>query len=152
MIVDATRHQENKNFEQVVGLPNGRSVSANVEDVIDLDGDDDEVAFVKGDNYDGLDGNGIDGSGLSGGGKHVRCLRASSLGAQPSAYGLRGGDVARNVAKRVLLELTIANSAGKKLDGNCWFCKGKKPKKVRHRVAQERMDNLMEVMVEEGSS
>jgi hypothetical protein len=111
-------------------LRNGCSVSANVEDVIDSDRDNDEVAVVEGDDDDGLNGDGLDGSGLSGSNKNARFLRTSSLGAQPSACGLRGGDVTRSVAKRVLLEQTIANSVAKEPDGNCWFCKGKKPKKA----------------------
>jgi hypothetical protein len=36
-------------------------------------------------------------------------------------------------------------------DGDHWFGPGKKPKKARHQDAQERMDNLMEGMVGEGS-
>jgi hypothetical protein len=148
------RHQENRDFEQVVGLGNGHSVSTNVEDFIELDEDDDEVVvIIEGDNYDGLGGNDLDGSVLSGGNgnENARCPRASSLAAQPSACGLREGDVARRVAKRFLLEQTIANSVAKKPDGDCWFGKGENPKKARHQDAQERMDNLMKGMVEQGS-
>jgi hypothetical protein len=150
VIADARRHQENEDFKQVVALRNGRSVSVNVKGVIDLDGDDDEVAVVEGDNYDGLGSDGLDGSGLSGGKEHARLPCASSLGAQPSAHGLRGGDDARCVAKRVLLEQTTASSAPKKLDSNHWFYKGKEPKKAQHQDTQERMDNLMEEIMVEG--
>jgi hypothetical protein len=154
VLADARRHQKNKGFKQVVGLCNGSSVSTNVEDVIESDKNDDEVAIIiEGDDCDGLDGDDLDGSGLSGGygNENARCLRATYLAAQPSACGLRGGYVARCVAKRVLLEQTIANSVAKKPDGNHWFGKGKKPKKAQHQDTQERMDNLIEEMVGEGS-
>jgi hypothetical protein len=84
-IADARKHQENEDFEQVVGLRIGRSVSANVDDL--LEGDNDDVD-VLGDNEDGLNGNGLDGSN-----KNARRPCTSSLGAQPTARG--------NVASRV---------------------------------------------------
>jgi hypothetical protein len=144
---DARKHQENKDFEQIVDLRNGRSISANVDDLLvpDVDGDD---VDVDGDNFDGLNGEeGLDGSGLSGSKENARCPNASPLGAQPTAH----GNVASCVERRVLLEQRLAKSAAKDPDGDRWFGPGKKPKKARHQDAQERMDNLMEGMVGEGS-
>jgi len=118
-------------------LRNSRSISADVDDLLvpDVDGDD---VDVNGDNFDGLNGKeGLNGSGLSG----------SSLGAQPTAH----GNVASRVEWRVLFEQRLAKSAAKDPDGDRWFGPGEKPKKARHQDAQERMDNLMEGMVGEGS-
>jgi hypothetical protein len=151
VIADARRDQENKDFEQDVGLSNGCIISANVKDLIDSDGENDEVALVKGDDYDGLNGNVLDGSGLSDANKIARRPCATSLGAQPSARRDRGGDIARRVATRILLKQILANSVAKKLDSNCWLGKGEKPKKAQHQEAQERMDNIMEGLVGDGS-
>jgi hypothetical protein len=52
-IVDARKRQENEDFEQVVGLRNGRSVSADVDDLLVPDIDDDDVDD-DGDDFDGL--------------------------------------------------------------------------------------------------
>jgi hypothetical protein len=146
---DARKHQENEDFEQIVGLRNGRSVSANVDDLLLLpDVDDDDVAVVDGDNYDGLNGDGLDGcGGLSCSVENTRRPNASSLGAQPTAH----GNVASRVERRVLLEERLAKSAAKDPDGDRWFGPGEKPKKARHQDAQERMDDQMEGMVGEGS-
>jgi hypothetical protein len=146
---DARKRQENEDFEQIVGLRNGRSVSANVDDLLLLpDVDDDDVAVVDGDNYDGLNGDGLDGcGGLSCSVENTRRPNASSLGAQPTAH----GNVASRVERRVLLEERLAKSAAKDPDGDRYFGPGEKPKKARHQDAQERMDDLMEGMVGEGS-
>ena len=149
MLADVRRHQENKDFEQVVGLRNGHSISTDIKKVIESGKDAAEIAkIIERDGYEGLDGDDLDSSGLSGGNGNENGRRPCTtfLVAQPSARGLRGGDIARHVAKRVLLEQTIANSAAKKLDGDHWFDKGKKPKKAQHYGAQERMDDLMEGM------
>jgi hypothetical protein len=145
---DARKRQENEDFEQIVGLRNGRSVSANVDDLLLPDVDDDDVAVVNGDNYDGLNGDGLDGcGGLSCSVENTRRPNASSLGAQPTAH----GNVASRVERRVLLEERLAKSAAKDPDGDRYFGPGEKPKKARHQDAQERMDDLMEGMVGEGS-
>ncbi len=73
-------------------MRNGRSVSANVDNL--LDRDDDDVDFI-GDDEDGLNYDGLDGSD-----ENARCPLASSLGAQPTAR----GNVASRMEKRVLLE------------------------------------------------
>jgi hypothetical protein len=138
-IADARKRQEKEDFKQVVGLRNGRSVSANVDDLLDRDDDD---VDVLGDDEDGLNGDDLDGSK-----ENARRLCASSLGAQPTAR----GNVASRVEKRVLLEQRLAKSVAKDPDGDCWFGPGTKPKKTRHQDTQERMDNLMEGMVGEGS-
>jgi hypothetical protein len=117
-IADARKHQENEGFEQVVGLRNGRSVSANADDLFDRDNDDDDVL---GDDEDGLNGDGLDGSE-----ENARCPHASSLGAQPTAC----GNVASRLEKRVLLEQQLAKSLAKDPDGDCWFGPGEKPKKA----------------------
>ncbi len=122
---DARKHQENEDFKQVVGLRNGCSVSANVDDLLVPDVDDDDVD-VNGDKFDGLNDEGLNGSGLSGSKENARCPNASSLGAQPTAR----GNVASCVEKRVLLEQKLAKSAAKDPDGDCWFGPGKKPKKA----------------------
>jgi len=145
-IVDARKRQENEDFEQVVGLHNGHSVSADVDDLLAPDIDDDDVD-VDGDDFDGLNGNGLDGSGLSGSKENARRPNASSLGAQPTAL----GNVVSRVKKRVLLEQRLAKSSAKDPDEDHWFGPGEKPKKARHQDAQERMDDLMEGMVGEGS-
>jgi hypothetical protein len=75
-IVDARKHQENEDIEQVVGLRNGRSVSADVDDLLVPDVDDSDVD-VNGDDFDCLNNNGLDGSGLSGSEKNARCPNAS---------------------------------------------------------------------------
>ncbi len=141
-IVDARKHQENKDFEQVVGLRNGRSVSANVDDLL-VPGFDDSDVDVDGDDFDGLNDDGLDGSGLSGSKKNARCPNNSTLGAQPTAC----GNVASRMEKRVLLEQRLAKSVAKDPDGDRWFGPGEKPKKAQHQDAQERMDDLMEGMV-----
>ena len=69
------------------------------------------------------------------------------MGAQPTAR----GNVASRLEKRVLIEQRLAKSAAKDPDGDRWFGPGEKPKKARHQDAQERMDDLMEGMVGEGS-
>ena len=56
-IADARKRQENKDFKQVVGLRNGRSVSAYVDDLLDRDDDDVDVV---GDDEDDLNGDGLD--------------------------------------------------------------------------------------------
>ena len=143
---DARKHQENEDFKQIVGLRNGRSVSANVDDLLvpDIDGDD---VDVNGDNFDGLNSNDLNGSGLSGSKENARHPNASSLVAQPTAR----GNVASRVERRVLLEQRLAKSAAKDPDGDRWFGPGEKPKKARHQDTQERMDDLMEGMVGAGS-
>ncbi len=143
---DARKRQENEDFEQVVGLRNGRSVSADVGDLLVSVGNDDDVD-VNGDECDGLDSDVLDGSGLSGSEKNARRPNASLLGAQPTAR----VNVASRVEKRVLLEQRLAKSVAKDPDGDCWFGPGEKSKKARHQDAQERMDDLMEGMVGEGS-
>jgi len=145
-IVDARKRQENEDFEQVVGLRNGRSVSADVDDLLVPDVDDSDVD-VDGVDFDGLNDYGLDGSDLSGSKKNARRPNASSLGAQPTAR----GNVASRLEKRVLIEQRLAKSAAKDPDGDRWFDPGEKPKKARHQDAQERMDDLMEGMVGEGS-
>jgi hypothetical protein len=55
------------------------------------------------------------------------------------------------VERRVLLEQRLVKSAAKDPDGDRWFGPGEKPKKAQHQDAQERMNNLMEGMVGEGS-
>ncbi len=65
VLADTRRHQENKDFEQLVGLRNGCSVSTNVKDVIEFDEDNHEVAIiVEGDDFDGLDGGHLDGKAV----------------------------------------------------------------------------------------
>ncbi len=120
-------------------MRNGRSVSADVDDL--LDGDDDDVDVV-GDDEDVLTGDGLDGSK-----ENARRPHASSLSAQPTA---RGNNASR-VEKRILLEQRLAKSVAKDPDGDRWFGPGEKPKKAQHQDAQERMDDLMEGMVGEGS-
>ena len=83
---DARKRQENEDFEQVVGLCNGRSVSADVDDLLVPDVNDDDID-VNGDEFDGLDSDGLDGSGLSGSEKNARRPNASSLGAQTQLVG-----------------------------------------------------------------
>ena len=73
------------------------------------------------------------------------------MGAQLTACGDRGGDVGSRLAKRALLEQSLAESAAKNSDGDRWFDKGEKKKKARHQDTQERMDSLMDGMVGEGS-
>ena len=146
---DARKLQDNKDFEQIVGLRNGRSIlSADVDDLLvpDIDGND---VDVDGDNFDGLNGKDLDGSGLSGSKENARCPNASSLGAQPTAH----ENIASRVERRVLLEQRLAKSVAKDPDGDRWFGPGKKPKKARHQDVQdqERMNDLMEGMVGEGS-
>ncbi len=106
-------------------MRNGRSISADVNDLLVPDVDDSDVD-VDGDDFDGLNNDGLDGSGLSSSKKNARCPNASSLGAQPTAR----GNVASRVEKRVPLEQRLAKSAAKDLDGDCWFGPGKKPKKA----------------------
>ncbi len=92
----------------------GRSVSANVDDLLVPDVDNSDVD-VDGDHFDGLNNDGLDGSGLSGSKKNARRPNASLLGAQPTAR----GNVASHVEKRVLLEQRLAKSAAKDPDGDC---------------------------------
>ncbi len=124
-LADARRRQEKEEFKAIAGLRLGRSVStANVDDLVISDGKDDNVVVV---------GDGLDSSGLSGGGEQENSTqrpRTSSLGAQPTARGGRGRDVGSPMSKRALLQQSLANSAAKNPDGNCWFDKGKKPKKA----------------------
>ena len=122
---DARKRQENEDFEQVVGLRNGRSVSADVDDLLVPDVDDDGVD-VNGNDFDGLNGDGLDGSGLSCSEENAIHPNASSLGAQPTAR----GNVASRVEMRVLLEQRLAKSAAKDPDGDRWFGLGEKPKKA----------------------
>ncbi len=77
-------------------MRNGHSVSADVDNLLDRDDDDDDIV---GDDEDGLNGDGLDGSK-----ENARRPHASSLGAQPTAR----GNVARLVKKRVLLEQRLA--------------------------------------------
>ena len=147
---DARKRQENEDFEQVVGLRNGRSVSANVDDLLAPPDVDDDGVDVDGSDFDGLNGGGLllDGSGgLSFSKENARHPNASSLGAQSTAR----GNIAIRVESRVLLEQRLAKSAAKDPDGDRWFGPGEKPKKARHQDAQERMDDQMEGMVGEGS-
>ncbi len=95
----------------------------------------------------GFNGNGLDGSGLSSSKENAGCLHASSVGAQPTAC----GNIASRVANRVLLEQRLVKSVAKDTDRYRWFSPGKKSKKARHQDAQERMDDLIEGVVVEGS-
>jgi hypothetical protein len=128
-------------------LRNGRSVSANVDDLLAPPDVDDDGVDVDGSDFDGLNGDGLllDGSGLSF--SEENRPNASSLGAQPTAR----GNIAIRVESRILLEQRLAKSAAKDPDGDRWFGPGEKPKKARHQDAQERMDDQMEGMVGEGS-
>ncbi len=105
---DARKCQENEDFEQIVGLHNGRNISADVDDLLvpDVDGDDVDVSR---DNFDGLNGDDLDGSGLFGSKENTRRPDASSLGAQPTAH----GNIASRVERRVLLEQRLAKSTAK---------------------------------------
>ena len=101
-ITNARICQENEDFGGIVRLCLG---CESVEEVVNSDRDDDVVVF-GGDDAAGKLGN------------NTQCARASSLGAQLTARGDRGGDVGRCLAKRALLEQSLAESAAKNSDGD----------------------------------